>query len=525
MKSLLVLCTFSLFAAWAQVVEHPDPQPIYRVTVVSRTLEAVNYEHRGGPTMIDFQGTVLLAKAKGQAVVESKRGRVSIDAKLEHLEPPTRFGPEYLTYVLWAISPEGRPRNLGEVLVDSSNKAHITVTSEMQSFGMIVTAEPYYSVTIPSDVVVMENVVRPDTIGTRELVTAKYELLPRGQYTMNIQPAQLHSVAAAEAEKLPYDRYEALLELYQAENAVQIAQSLGADRYAPEPFGKAVAMLHDARALYDRKQDTHMIVSNAREATQMAEDARTISVKRREEERVNRERQQSQDEEGRLRREHRDAELAQAQAAAEQADAERAALEARAAIEQARAIAAENAVQSRPQPPPPLVATPVRPAEYELTAAQHQSRAELLAGLNALLATRDTPRGLVVIVPDAMFEPGQGTVPRPTASERLMRVASLVSARPGIMLRVEGYMDDHAGGEQADVLSQTRAETVRATLVRYGVNPGSASAVGFGKARPIASNATPSGREENRRVEIVIAGPSIGGMALWERTYSLKPQR
>src|SRR5277367_5000882 len=220
----------------------PDPQPIYRVTVVSRSLEAVNYEHRGGPTTIDFQGTVLLSKAKGQAIVESKRGRVSIDAKLEHLEPPSRFGAEYLTSVLWAISPEGRPRNLGEVLADSSNKAHITVTSDMQAFGMIVTAEPYYSVTTPSDVVVMENVVRPDTIGTRELVTAKYDLLPRGVYVLNLGPDKRVAMAS-EGRKLPYDQYEALLEVYQAENAVQIARSMGADRFAPESLNKALALL------------------------------------------------------------------------------------------------------------------------------------------------------------------------------------------------------------------------------------------------------------------------------------------
>jgi outer membrane protein OmpA-like peptidoglycan-associated protein len=519
MKSMLAGCSLLLsFTAWSQVGS--DPQPIYRVTVVSRSLEAVNYEHRGGPTTIDFQGTVLLPKAKGQAIVESKRGRVAVDAKIEHLEPPTIYGPEYLTYVLWAISPEGRPRNLGEVLVDSSNKAHLTVTSEMQAFGMIVTAEPYYSVTTPSDVVVMENVVRPDTIGARELVTAKYELLPRGQYTLHIQPAQLHSVAASDAVKLPYDRYEALLELYQAENAVQIAQSLGADRYAPEPFGKAVTLLSNARGFFDRKEDTHYVVSTAREATQMAEDARTISVKRREQE----SRQQSQDEEGRLRRQaQNDAAIAQAQAAAEQADAERAAEQARLDAERARSLAAESAAQYRPQPPPPLVATPVQPAKYELTAAQRQSRAEMLSGLNAFIPTHDTPRGLVVVVPDSFFEPGESGMPRPTASERLMRLTALVAAHPGVALRIEGYMDDHTGGEQADLLSQRRAETVRATLVRYGASPNSISAVGFGKARPIASNATASGREENRRVEIVISGPSIGGMALWERTYSLKP--
>ena len=214
-----------LAVASAQPPVPSDPQPIYRVTVISRNLEAVNYEHRGGPTPIDFQGTVLLPHAKGTAIVESHRGSVAIDAKFEHLDAPTRFGREYLTYVLWAISPEGRPKNLGEVLVDSSNKAHIKVTTDMQAFGLMVTAEPYYSVSLPSDVVVAENVVRPDTIGAREEVTAKYELLPRGQYTMTIEPAQLHSITA-DSEALPYDRYEALLELYQAENAA-------ADRAVP----------------------------------------------------------------------------------------------------------------------------------------------------------------------------------------------------------------------------------------------------------------------------------------------------
>lgn len=522
MKNTFAVCTF-LFtcSAWSQVVS--DPQPIYRVTVVSRTLEAVNYEHRGGPTMIDFQGTVLLPRAKGQAVVESKRGSVAIDAKFEHLEPPTRYGAEYLTYVLWAISPEGRPRNLGEVLVDSSNKAHLTVTADMQAFGMIMTAEPYYSVSAPSDVVVMENLVRPDTIGAREMVTAKYELLPRGQYTLNIQPAALHSVGAADV-KLPYDRYEALLELYQAENAVQIAQSLGAARYAPEPYSKAVTLLGNAQAFYDRKQDTHFVVSNAREATQMAEDARTISVKRREAERLERQVQQSQEEEGRIRRRAQsDAELAEAQAAAEQREAERAAEQSRLDSERAQSAAVGSAADPRPQAPPPLIATPVRPAQYELTAAQRQSRAETLAGLNALLATRDTPRGLVVTVPDSFFESGRSDAPRPIAAERLMRMAALINSRGGLALRVEGYTDDQ--GAEADLISQRRAEAIRTTLIRYGANPNAVAAIGFGKARPIASNATASGREENRRVEIVVSGPGIGGMALWERTYSLQPGR
>ncbi len=339
--------------ASAQPPSQPDPQPIYRVTVVSRSLQAVNYQHRGGPTPIDFQGTVLLPHAKGTAIVESHRGSVAIDAKFEHLEAPTRFGREYLTYVLWAISPEGRPKNLGEVLVDSSDKAHLKVTTDMQAFGLLVTAEPYYSVTIPSDVVIAENIVRPDTIGTREEVTAKYELLPRGQYTMNIQPSQLHSFNG-EGEKLSYDRYEAVLELYQAENAVQIARSLGADQYAADSLSKAESLLAQARDMNARKMDTHAIVSSAREAAQMAEDARTIAVKRRDEERHRQETKQSRRIKGELRREAVE-DQARARADAE-ADAEAAAQQAERSRAEAAAAAQDRAAQqaARLAPPPNL---------------------------------------------------------------------------------------------------------------------------------------------------------------------------
>jgi outer membrane protein OmpA-like peptidoglycan-associated protein len=508
--------------AGSQEPVHPaDPQPIYRVTVVSRSLQAVNYEHRGGPTMIDFQGTVLLPHAKGEAVVESKRGRIMINAKFEHLEPPTKYGTEYLTYVLWAITPEGRAKNLGEVLANSSNKAHVDVTTDLQALGLIVTAEPYYSVTIPSDVVVLENVVRPDTIGTREMVTARYDLLPRGGYVMNVQHGQLRYMGP-ETVSLPYDQYEAVLELYQAENAVQIARSLGADRFAPESFNKAVTLLENARGLQATK-DTHMVVSTAREAAQMAEDARVISVKRRDEERQRE--VQSQDD-ARVRRAQAEAELAQAQAAAERADAERASVQrAREEAEEAQRQEAdrEAALHARVQAPPPIEATPVPRAKFELTGVQRQSRAELFQLLSATLETRDTPRGLIISIPDSLFEPGRGNMLRPTAVERLMRIATVVKARPDLLIRVEGFTDDHGTAPEDQDVSQRRAEAVREMLVRHGVAPGLIAAAGYGRSRPIASNATASGREQNRRVEIDIDGPGIGEMPLWERTYSLKP--
>jgi outer membrane protein OmpA-like peptidoglycan-associated protein len=492
---------------WCQTAPvQPDPQPIYRVTVVSRTLPAVNYEHRGGPTMIDFQGTVLLPKAKGVATVESKRGRVVIDAKFEHLEAPTRFGAEYLTYVLWAITPEGRPKNLGELLAGPSDKAKTIVTTDLQALGLMVTAEPYYAVTTPSDVVVMENVIRPDTVGRIEPVLAKYELLPRGQYTLTMNPGQLRTVGA-EQEKLPYDRYEAVLELYQAQNAIQIARSVGADQYAADTIGKAEGLLSDAQNMEDRRQDTHMIVSRAREAAQMAEDARTISLKRQNEERLSGQREQRLEEGRALRQAEKQAERAQAAADAE-----------RAAAEQAQAQAAAQ-FEARPTPPPPIEAQPVPVVAPQPTGSQRQARAELLERLNGVLIARDTPRGLIVVLPDASFE--AGFTLRRNTSERLALLASMLSRRPDLTVYVEGFTDDRGSDAEQREISERRAREVRATLVGNGLPAVSVLAAGLGRARPIVSNASAGGREQNRRLEIVISGPSIGGMALWDRTYPL----
>ena len=498
---------FFLGVASAQTPAPTGPEPIFRVTVVSRSLEAVNYEHRGGPTPIDFQGTVLMPRAKGTAIVDSQRGRVAIDAKFDHLEAPTRFGREYLTYVLWAISPEGRPKNLGEVLVDSSDHAHLKVTTDLQAFGMILTAEPYYSVTIPSDVVVAENVVRPDTIGAREEVTAKYELMPRGEYTLNLQPSQLESFNSG-GPKLSYDRYEAVLELYQAQNAVQIARSLGADQYAPESMGKAEALLSQAQDMDARHMDTQAIVSVAREAAQMAEDARTIAVKRHEEEH-----HAEQVQQGEIRVQREQQAVAAAQADASQARAEQQAERARADAAVAQAQAAEQAALAPPPPPPQTVV--VVPSDTP-TQAQRQLRSQLINQLNASFTTRDTPRGMVVTVSDSMFGSHNGLLPE--TGQRLGNVAAILAAHPALSARVEGY-------DNSVALSEEHAQAVRDALVAQGARPGAVVAIGYGDSRPIASNATAEGREQNRRVEIVISGDSIGKKALWDRSYSLQSER
>jgi hypothetical protein len=276
MRATILLFLIGAAAQAQNSAERTAPEPIYRVTVVSRTTKAINYGHRTEPTKIGFHGTVLLPNAQGQATVESKRGAMEIRAKFEHMDPPSRFGPEYLTYVLWAISPEGRPANLGEVVLNPSNKGKLAVSTDLQAFALLVTAEPYFSVTQPSDVVVMENVVRPDTVGKVQEVEAKYELLPRKQYVYDTVARS----AVPSTPRVSMDEYEAMLALYEAQSALQIAKAAGAGEYAADTLQKAEQLYQQARSYQAQKAGSRKIVMTAREAAQASEDARAISAKR-----------------------------------------------------------------------------------------------------------------------------------------------------------------------------------------------------------------------------------------------------
>src|SRR4051794_28632447 len=284
--------------------------PIYRVTVVARSMKAINYNHRSGSTEIGFRGTALMPAATGEARVESKQGVIKINADMQKLEPATKFGPEYLTYVMWAITPEGRATNVGEVLLNGG-KSKLDATTELQSFGLIITAEPYFAVTQPSDVVVMENFVKRETTGTIEELDAKFELLQRGQYTLNVNASELKPRVLD--RKVP-------LELYEARNAVQIARWTGAERYAPDTYQKAMNGLINAEGYLKGKSGSKPIGTVAREAVQMAEDARIITVKKIEGEILANERQSGVEREARAE-EARAAAQRETRRVAEEADA------------------------------------------------------------------------------------------------------------------------------------------------------------------------------------------------------------
>lgn len=498
-------------------VEPMEKTPVFRVNVVSRTTQAVNYRHRGGSTKIDFRGSNLMSRAEGSATVESKTGRLEIDAKFHHLEPASTFGLEYLTYVLWAITPEGRATNLGEVLLDDGHGG-LHVTTDLQAFGMIVTAEPYFAVTQPSDLVVLENVIRPDTLGREEMINARYELLPRGLYAANVE--HIDNPMFGVDRKLPLD-------LLEARNAVRIARAAKADRYATASFAKAEDLLHQAEAYYVRKQGKTPIGTVARDAAQTAEDARVISLRKQQEELAENERQAAHDREEAARaaeatakadearaRAEAEAEAARrARAESEQARAELARVEAERAQQQADAArAAAQAQQQAAQAEADrnrLAAEDAERARQRAEAEKAELRARLLAQLNAILPTRDSSRGLIVNMSDVLFETGKYTL-RPIARERLSKIAGIALAYPELRFRAEGHTDSVGGDTYNQQLSERRAAAVRDYLAAQGIPPASIEAMGFGKSQPVASNATAEGRQLNRRVELVVSGESIG---------------
>jgi outer membrane protein OmpA-like peptidoglycan-associated protein len=487
-------------------------EPVFRVEVTSKTIRAVNYHHRQGMTRIDFRGTALMPEARGTAEVTPNTGASRVSLRFDHLSNPSQFGPEYLTFVLWGITPEGRAERLGEIQLKGPNDrtAELYATTDLQTFGMIVTAEPYFSVSQPSDVVVMENFVRTDTTGTMEDVDAKYELLKRGQYTLNIGANQLTPLTTDASVPL---------QLREARQAIAIAKAQGADRFAPDTMKKAALDMQNAEGYFHTK-NWKQLDTVTREATQMAEDARRISIER--------------------EREEADLAARNAAAAREAESRRQAALEAQRAADEAqrRALAEADAATSEKLKQEAMLATAqARKAQQEADAARAAAEAEqaklakekaaaisereqaekdtqalrekLKEQLNAILQTRDTARGLIVNMSDVLFDFNKATL-KPEAREKLARMSGLLLAYPTLHLSVEGHTDSVGSDEYNMKLSERRADSVREYLASNGIGESNIQAVGMGKANPVASNDTAAGRQQNRRVEMVVSGDVIG---------------
>ncbi len=527
----LSLALTGILGIWAAPALGQAPPSVSSTQSVSRTTKAVNYRRAGGSTKVDFQGTELMSSARGEAKVQNKGNRIEIEAKLMGLDEATKFGLEYLTYVLWAVSPQGRAVNLGEIVLKSGS-GEVKAITDMQTFGMIVTAEPYFAVTQPGNTVVLENVFGPATLGKVENIDASFELLGRGIYSSS--NTKIENAIFGIDRKTP-------LELFEARNAVRIAHIALADKYAAATLGKAEQQLRNAEEVYAHKGDKKSVEAAAREVVGTAEEARVMAVKQKAEEdaqaKIAADKKAAEEREAKARADaaaevqrrveaeaaRKQAEAAQAEAVRMKQEAEQAAQEAArqkaeaekasaAALAQQQAAQADAAQAARDRAAAQAETEKARQAAAQAEAEKAQLRAQLLAQLNSILQTRDSARGLIVNMSDVLFDTGSHTL-KPGAREKLAKISGILLAHPGLTLQIEGHTDSVGSDEFNQLLSERRADSVRDFLAEQGVPVSSITARGFGKTQPVASNDTPEGRQRNRRVELVVNGSAIGNAA------------
>jgi outer membrane protein OmpA-like peptidoglycan-associated protein len=482
--------------------------------LASRSTSAVTYEARR-TTKIDLTGTPLMPRTRGEAEIRTESaGPVRIKAKVRDLTPAGQFGPEYLTFVLWAIPPQGRAKNLGEIRLDDGED-QIEATSDVQTFALIVTAEPYYAVTTPSEVVVMENAIRPDTRGQTSIASLSYEIVPRGAYI------------AGGAFALPAPSRKEPPDVQQARNAVAIAQIAQAEKFVPSGVATARRLLAETEQLVKRGESKRDIISHARATVQAAEEARLRSVELRADAAARAEQEAAAAREQAARDAATREAAGRAAAEEERQRAERAAQEAAALRQQAEQAAQQAAEEQRKAEEARREAERSRAdaeaarAEAETQAARADAlraraeqdraslRATLLQQFNDILETRDTARGLIVNVGDVLFETGRYEL-RPPAREKLARFAGIVLAHPGLNIQAEGFTDSTGTDEINERLSEQRATAVGDYLVTQGVSQDRVTTQGYGPRFPVASNDTREGRQQNRRVELVVSGEVIG---------------
>ena len=470
----------------AGTVQAQAQQDVPESNLVSKSVKAVGYRVGGWSTKVDLKGTELMSEATGEARVEAKQGKTNIEVSIKDLEQPTRFGAEFLTYVLWVITPDGRTGNTGEILLNKNGEGKLSATTPAQTFSMIVTAEPYFAVRIPSEIVVLENDTRKNTKG-QIFPTNDFKLMKRAQYEKLGNPLAM----TPDVERVP-------LQVYEARNAVEIAKSRGADKDAPEIFQKASASLQMTENGLNTRADKKDIMSSARQAVQFAEDARALAAQRQDQARIAAEKEaaankaKAEAEAKAAEEAKRQAELAAAKQAQMKAEADAAAIRAKAEADALKAK--EEAARAE--------------AERAQKAAANL-RAQLLEQFNRILETRDTPRGLVVNMGDVLFDFGKYDL-RPEAREKLAKLSGIILGHPGLELAVEGHTDNVGSEELNQKLSENRAETVRAYLIQQGLAEASVTSRGFGETSPVADNSTSEGRQRNRRVEIVVSGELIG---------------
>jgi outer membrane protein OmpA-like peptidoglycan-associated protein len=512
-----VLVVIATSTAMGQNQAAPQEQGVPASALTTKSATAVGYEVGIGSTKVNLIATDAATGASGQAKVQikSKADRASVEIEVKGLKPASTAGTEFLTYVLWDVTPEGRTDNLGEVLLNKNGDGKLSATTPAQAFSLIVTAEPYFAVRIPSEIVVLQSEPTKSTLGNI-IPVSDYKLMKRAQYQKLGNP-----LGMTLDPKIP-------LPVYEARNSVEIARSRLADKYAPAAFSKAAASLKMMDGEVSAKSDNNTIVSEGRQTAQFAEDARALSVQLQEAERIQKEKDAAAEAAAATARAQAEAKAA-ADAAEAKRNADKAAADAKRMADEAAAEAkreADQAAAEAQRQSEAAAAEAKRKADAEIAAqdaARRQAEAQRLAAekekqelrerllqqFNRVLPTTDSDRGLVVNMGDVLFSTGKADL-NTDAKIALAKLSGIVLNYPSLKLAIGGYTDSTGTADFNMKLSQARADSVLGYLVTQGLDSGVLSAQGYGMDDPVADNSTVQGRRMNRRVEIVVSGEVIG---------------
>ncbi len=488
-RKLTLVSALLLSLASALVFSQTPPiNPPPQWALAKRSALAISYPDDKSSD-VNMAGTGVRSNVTGRAEAKRSEGRTRIKLHIKNLQHPQTLGSYYTSYVVWAITPEGKTENLGELPREGGRERGINVTTAYQVFGLIVTAEPHALVSYPSPMIIAENTLRKDTKGNVTATTIEYQGDPGIYYATDANRGQIAP------------DYNTPLPVLGARRSVEIARRAGAAAYAPSELTAAETKLAILERVWppNRKREDRY-GAQAREVMQLGEGARASAIERSAQARLAAERNaaasavsQAQTEAARARAqmERYGRELAQARERLAQAQ-----------TEAERAKASEEVAR--------LEAERARLESEQARRERDEALEGLAISLAAILETRREARGLIVSLSDVYFDFDKATL-KPGAKEKLSKLTGILLAYPGnYRIEIEGHTDSIGSDEYNQRLSESRAMAVRDYLTQAGLPADRIVATrGFGKARPVVTNDTPEGRQINRRVEIIIADTGL----------------
>ncbi|MCA1634735.1 MAG: OmpA family protein [Acidobacteria bacterium] len=467
---------------------------------------------------LKFRGTTRLPRLRGEAKVKrTGRRNTRVEMSINDLPRAYELGSIYTTFVLWAISPEGRADNLGEFKRGGSMffDTKIDVTTPLQTFALIVTAEPHFLVRSPSRMVVLEN-LPPREPGAAAVQSVPVQYL--GNASDYFNDSRVPDLADRDYTRTP-------VSLLGARQAVSLARYAGAERDAANELSEAKAALEQAENAWRLNQAEPEVDSLARRAISLSVRAEEVSevsgaarkrrdeIKRRDEAVRDAEdttaeaNKQIQDLREALRKEEHARELAERDAVS--------------ANQQLRELRSELArlrqelqtVRTEGEQAKVTLARieGERSAEQSRVASEQQAlkQREALSAMRLTLArfgtVRETARGLVLVLPDSLWTGARAVELTPKAEATTVDpLAALIANNPGFQIVIEAYTDSRGAEIELQKLTQDRAEALAGRLVSAGVDGARIQASGMGVTNPVAANTTPAGRQKNRRIEITL---------------------